>query len=305
MSTTFELSKRLYELRPELDAAWPELPHYLDGVIRYKNLRESDAIDKSTYCPAYTLEYLLERLPTDDSHRWYLQRWNNIDYAATYQDILSSNLDEQTICHAPTPLEAVLKLTVALIEAGLMPEGGKAMSYKTDPQAERVEQHSFPGGYVPGCPCNYCQTRIAEIEKLPVGYAEPCPDPALHATPTSADSLNLSKSKGLKPAKDFDPSQVTLCPGCNQMTHTIMSDTKGNEDYCGKCGKVKPADNSDSGRPEKLGGPQTRDFAAEAKQVEKILNRPHEPDYQCTQCSKSPAEHTTAGAGDTPTKTEN
>lgn len=123
--------------------------------------------------------------------------------------------------------------------------------------------------------------------------------------PTPADSLNLSKSKGLKPAKDFDPSQVTLCPGCNQMTHTIMSDTKGNEDYCGKCGKVKPADNSDSGRPEKLGGPQTRDFAAEAKQVEKILNRPHEPDYQCTQCSKSPAEHTTAGAGDTPTKTEN
>lgn len=123
--------------------------------------------------------------------------------------------------------------------------------------------------------------------------------------PTPADNLTLSKSKGLKPAKDFDPSQVTLCPGCNQMTHTIMSDTKGNEDYCGKCGKVKPADNSDSGRPEKLGGPQTRDFAAEAKQVEKILNRPHEPDYQCTQCSKSPAEHTTAGAGDTPTKTEN
>lgn len=44
------------------------------------------------------------------------------------------------------------------------------------------------------------------------------------------------------PAEKFDPSQVTLCPGCNQMTHTIMSDTKGDEDYCGKCGKLRSAD---------------------------------------------------------------
>lgn len=34
-----------------------------------------------------------------------------------------------------------------------------------------------------------------------------------------------------------------------------------------------------------------RDFAAEAKQIEEIMNRPHQPDYQCTQCAKSPAEH--------------
>ena len=47
--------------------------------------------------------------------------------------------------------------------------------------------------------------------------------------PTPADNLTLSKSKGLKPAKDFDPSQVTLCPGCNQMTHTV-------DGKCGKCG---------------------------------------------------------------------
>lgn len=214
MSTTFELSKRLYELKPE----WDDVPKWW-GLNEFHLYRHQFGKIQDYHVPQYSLEYLLERLPTDDSHRWYLQRWNNIDYAATYQDILSSNLDEQTICHAPTPLEAVLKLTIALIEAGLMPEGGKAMSYKTDPQAERVEQHSFPGGYVPGCPCNYCQTRIAEIEKLPVGYAEPCPDPALHATPTSADSLNLSKSKGLKPSKsrglkpaDIQPSELGTGP---------------------------------------------------------------------------------------------
>jgi len=121
MSTTFELSKRLFELRPGWDNTG-RVYSYAGEMVD-----EGVAVEyPGICCPEYNLEYLLERLPTDDSHRWYLQRWNNIDYAATYQDILSSNLDEQTICHAPTPLEAVLKLTIALIEAGLMPEGGKS-----------------------------------------------------------------------------------------------------------------------------------------------------------------------------------
>lgn len=37
-----------------------------------------------------------------------------------------------------------------------------------------------------------------------------------------------------------DLTEVSLCPSCNCATHTIISDAKGNEDYCGKCGVLKP-----------------------------------------------------------------
>lgn len=51
-------------------------------------------------------------------------------------------------------------------------------------------------------------------------------------------------------------------------------------------------------RTPQAGEVEQRDFAAESKHAEEILNRPHQPNYQCTQCAKSPAEHTPAPAGD-------
>jgi hypothetical protein len=35
----------------------------------------------------------------------------------------------------------------------------------------------------------------------------------------------------------------------------------------------------------------TRDLEAETEQIAEILNRPHEPRYECQQCGKSPEEH--------------
>ena len=119
-----------------------------------------------------------------------------------------------------------------------------SVSDKTDPQP--IKRCPDCGGIGSGMNCTKvgkhaipleCFDCPNEYHRAPYQYTDLSPE-----HPTPADSLNLSISKGLKPAKDFDPSQVTLCPGCNQMTHTIMSDTKGDEDYCGKCGKLRSAD---------------------------------------------------------------
>lgn len=126
MSTTFELSKRLYELRPQWypegdTKVWvKDYPHKGDWDLAY----DFNVADHFDVIPAYTLEFLLERLPRvlggPDNHLCVSTTSLPNLYSAFY-------IGMPQVAEAPTPLEAVLKLTIALIEAGLTPgeqEGG-------------------------------------------------------------------------------------------------------------------------------------------------------------------------------------
>lgn len=115
---SLELCKELYELSgktwKDTIARW-----YVDGG----NFVTTDKLN-GLWLPAYDSGYLLRKLPTDTNHRWYIQKWGDdktkSSYAATYQELTSSSLDEQLIFEADTPEDAAVKLAIELFKQGVL-----------------------------------------------------------------------------------------------------------------------------------------------------------------------------------------
>ncbi len=126
----FDLCKSVYE-----KTGWDsdDLLHYLGGEIHYKRLFESDMYHlnttKDTYCPLYTPDYLLGKLPKwieyekNQPHLLTLQPnpigagWNAL-YRLSVATPTSARNHAIEIHEADTSLKALLKLTLALHEAG-------------------------------------------------------------------------------------------------------------------------------------------------------------------------------------------
>lgn len=123
---TFELCKKLHELKP----GWSpedrlfirregELPEVVKGI----NFTMS--FDNA---PRFTLEYLLDKLPTtikDGSGVLAIvggQGLHGGDWYAFYEDEDNQGcvLDCSLNCDAQTPLDAVLKLAIVMIEKGIL-----------------------------------------------------------------------------------------------------------------------------------------------------------------------------------------
>ena len=112
-SELFELCKKVYELFPfwagtdmiygkEQDGGWKIMPLTL-------------SIPKRNRVPLYTSDYLLEKLPeTYNKQELMLWRSGANSWRAGYSPIESYRDD--------TPLKAILKLTIALSEAGELNE---------------------------------------------------------------------------------------------------------------------------------------------------------------------------------------
>ena len=116
----FELCREVWE-----ETGWDsdDLLHFLGGEIHYKKLFESDMhhlnTTKDTYAPAYTSDYLLERLPA-----FVLNEWND-----TYNLNLTKFDDGWSACYrqydlyqhgvtGSTPLTALLRLVLELKKEG-------------------------------------------------------------------------------------------------------------------------------------------------------------------------------------------
>lgn len=118
---TFELCKRLHKLKPDWtteDKLSIQVTGHPPGIVRGYNF-----IAYSDEAPRYTLEYLLDKLPkTIKGGSGVLtlcggQRQCGNDWIAFYEDDEGYVLDGGLNCSAQTPLNAVLKLTIAYTEA--------------------------------------------------------------------------------------------------------------------------------------------------------------------------------------------
>lgn len=116
---SLELCKELYELS-EWDEQFPVLLHYLDNEVWHKKLYQSDARDELTYCPAYTLGYLLRKLPADNETMvgYWKGGWkavyvapNGTEWRATTRSYLGAG---------DTPEDAVTKLTIELFKQNIL-----------------------------------------------------------------------------------------------------------------------------------------------------------------------------------------
>lgn len=123
---TFKLCKKLHELKPD----WQTFGSY---VIKFKGddpQTYHDDIHRTCYdwAPEYTLEYLLDKLPdtiesklglgalTLSSRRaQYRDGW-----LAFYEDDEGCTVDSSLVFAAEAPLDAVLKLAIAMAEKGVL-----------------------------------------------------------------------------------------------------------------------------------------------------------------------------------------
>lgn len=123
---TFELCKKLYELKPD----WRTFGSY---VIKFKGDYPQiyhDDVHRTCYdwAPEYTLEYLLEKLPNiidgdfgfgtlalSTRQGQYRNGW-----LAFYEDDEGCATDDSLAYAAQTPLDAVLWLTIIMAEKGLV-----------------------------------------------------------------------------------------------------------------------------------------------------------------------------------------
>lgn len=72
-----------------------------------------------------------------------------------------------------------------------------------------------------------------------------CPGGGLRAADCKAHWPDKATSpKPLPNPGDENEPEVSLCRACWCMTHDIQSDAKGDEVYCGKCGKLKASTNT-------------------------------------------------------------
>lgn len=123
---TFELCKKLYELKPD----WQTFGSY---IIKFKGDEpriERDNIRRTCHdwAPEYTLEYLLDKLPDaiennlgvgalmlSSRKAQYRDGW-----LAFYGDDEGCSIDSNLVCAAQTPLDAVLKLAIVMAEKGIL-----------------------------------------------------------------------------------------------------------------------------------------------------------------------------------------
>ena len=106
-SELYELCKGVYELFPFWAGTDMIYGKEQDGNWRIMPLTLS--IPKRDRIPLYTSDYLLEKLPLVS-----VEKWNNEWIAASGRDTDSPKYG----CIDDTPLKALLKLTIALSEAG-------------------------------------------------------------------------------------------------------------------------------------------------------------------------------------------
>lgn len=125
---TFELCKELHELKPDWQGGAG-----CKYIIKFKAPKSRiypEDVNRPCHdwTPEYTLEYLLEKLPdaiesklgvgalTLSSRKvQYRDGW-----LAFYGDDEGCSIDSNLVCAAQTPLDAVLKLAIAMAEKGLV-----------------------------------------------------------------------------------------------------------------------------------------------------------------------------------------
>ena len=127
---TFELCKKLHDLKPD----WQGITDckYLIKFKAPKSHIYPEDVNQPCYdwAPEYTLEYLLNKLPStikDGSGVFALvggQGQHGDDWTAFYMDEEGYVMDSSLNCNAQTPLNAVLKLAIAVVEAKVRGELG-------------------------------------------------------------------------------------------------------------------------------------------------------------------------------------
>lgn len=120
----FELCKEVYERSPEwgIDTSDQRLYHFdRDGDIQMQNPRDAISFNSSTCVPLYTSDYILEKLPKLLKHpaaqdeeytvgvSWHIDKK---EWVADYERSMIPH------AYADTPLKALLRLTIALDDAG-------------------------------------------------------------------------------------------------------------------------------------------------------------------------------------------
>ena len=109
----FGLCREVYRL---LEWDSNDLRHHLDGEVYARPLFESDVkADKNSYHPLYTSDYLLGKLPPSATVSKASKTYGA--WIAGITDIEHA-MENPTFNEADTPLKALLKLTIALHEAG-------------------------------------------------------------------------------------------------------------------------------------------------------------------------------------------
>lgn len=119
---TFELCKKLHELKPD----WQTVGDY---VIKFKGDEPRiyhDNVRRTCYdwAPEYTLEYLLDKLPDAIESKLGLgaltlssRRGQHRDgWMVFYGDDEGCSVDSSLVFAAEAPLDAVLKLAIAMAE---------------------------------------------------------------------------------------------------------------------------------------------------------------------------------------------
>ena len=117
-SELFELCKEVYERFPE----WKDTLTLVDdgGYTRQPSFKNMLFDDET---PLYTSDYLLERLPPRLDIVWYLTVGEAAGaWGAWYMHGISKQTHDKLQFIADTPLKALLKLTIALSEAGELNE---------------------------------------------------------------------------------------------------------------------------------------------------------------------------------------
>ena len=117
----FELCKEVYELFPEWKTEQViEFYHDVSGHLQLLGPKSYQIQPDYNHCvPLYTSDYLLEKLPKETRFGtpqliWYAGHWE-----ACYTDAVDSLWNQELKSHAgDTPLKALLKLTLALKNAG-------------------------------------------------------------------------------------------------------------------------------------------------------------------------------------------
>lgn len=133
-----ELCRKVYKLFPEWNNKekmyWHKLIDYDYQDVKLLNYGQITTRDGAMICPLYTSDYLMEKLPSksrvekfiimghpDKRHKLFDQAvYNAYLYTATQQHWNQSN----------TPLKALLKLAIALNDAGELNQQGTQDSHE-------------------------------------------------------------------------------------------------------------------------------------------------------------------------------
>lgn len=108
MTTSLELSTRLFELKPEWDDTYWHFKNMDKGLIHF-----DVGTPHPTYIPAYSLGYLIRKLPL----KYYVRRHNDRqgDWWAYKEHSIVQDKHGESIL-AVTPEDCVAKLCIQLIE---------------------------------------------------------------------------------------------------------------------------------------------------------------------------------------------